>query len=129
MDMKRVALGLVLLATTGCETGGLSPSASVTTTLPGVTESRFKLDWSTTPDIQNQQAIEGHVENVSGWTAVNVQFLVLALDSSGQVVAQRLEWLGGPLPAGGRAFFKIRRLPAADRYRVSIWSHSAIRGD
>ena len=129
--MRRIPLlllGLTFVATTGCETAGLSPSASVTTTLPGVTESRFKLDWSVAPNARSQ-TVEGHIENVSGWTALNVRLLVQALDPAGQVVDQRLEWLGGPVPAGGRSYFRIAGLPAADRYRVSVWSHSAIRGD
>ena len=129
--MRRISLvllGLTLVATIGCQSAGLSPSASVTTTLPGVTESRFKLDWSATSNARGQM-VEGHIENVSGWTAVNVRLLVQALDPSGQVLDQRLEWLGGPVPAGGRSYFRIGGLPAADRYRVSVWSHSAIRGD
>jgi hypothetical protein len=126
--LGRVLLGLTLVATTGCESAGLSPSASVTTTLPGVTESRFKVDWAAASNARGQ-TIEGHIENVSGWTAVNVRLLVQALDPSGQIVDQRLEWLGGPVPAGSRSYFRVGGLPAADHYRVTIWSHSAIRGD
>ena len=64
LNQGLVVLGIALLGVAGCQTAGLAPSASVTTTSPGVTESRFKLDWSTTANGQNQQTVEGHIENV-----------------------------------------------------------------
>ena len=124
-----VPLGLAVLIATGCETAGLTPSASVTTTTPGVTESWFKLDWSVEPEAGDRRKIDGHVENVSGWGATDVQLLVQSLDAAGNLVAQRREWLGGSLPSGSRTFFAIRHLAAADRYRVSVWSYRTFRSD
>ena len=134
---RLVLLGLAVIAFAGCETGagtggvGLAPSASLTTTTPGVTEYRFKVTWSVLPEqTADQKALEGHVENVAGgWGANNVRLLAQSLDSSGTLVGQRLEWLGGSLPPGSRTYFMIRRVAAADQYRVTVWSYQAYRGD
>ena len=130
---RLVLLGLAVIAFAACETGGvgLAPSASLTTTTPGVTDYRFKVTWSVLPEqTADQKALEGHVENVAGgWGANNVRLLAQSLDSSGTLVGQRLEWLGGSLPPGSRTYFKIRRVPVADQYRVTVWSYQAYRGD
>ena len=119
-------LGASALGHAGCESVGMVPSASVTTTTPGVTERWFKLDWSVQPENGDQRMIDGHVENVSGRPVMNVQLLVQSLDASGALLAQQRQWLGGGLPGGSRTYFAIRHVAAADRYRVSVWSYSAV---
>src|SRR5262249_24512869 len=94
--VRLVPLAFVVLPLTGCETGagagGLVPSASVTTTTPGVTDYRFKVTWSVLPEATpDQKALEGHIENVAGgWGAHNVRLLAQSLDSSGNLVGQKL---------------------------------------
>ena len=50
-----------------------------------------------------------------------MQILAQALDGSGAVVGQRLEWVPGVLPPGGSLYFTVDALPPADAYRVSVW--------
>ena len=116
-------LGAALLGSAGCESAGMVPSASVTTTTPGVTEQWFKLDWSAEPEAGGQRIVDGHVENLSGRLVTDVQLLVQSFDASGALVAQKRQWLGGDLPAGSRTYFAFRRLAPAGRYRVSVWSY------
>ena len=123
---QAVCAGLVALIATGCAEMGMTPSATVTTTTPGVTERWFKLDWTVEPDSGDQRKLDGHVENMSGRPVTSVQLLIQSLDASGNLLDQRRQWLGGDLPNGARQFFAARRLPLADQYRVSVWSYTAI---
>ena len=123
---RGVGLVLVTVLGAGCADIAMSPSATVTTTMPGVTERWFKLDWTVAPDRGDQRKLDGHVENHSGRPVTAVQLLIQALDTSGNLVDQRRQWLGGDLPNGARQFFAARHLPAAEEYRVSVWSYSAV---
>lgn len=118
-------LALVVFGLGACSAVGVTPSASMTTTTPGVTERWFKLEWNVTPELGGTSTVDGDIYNASGRCVSRVQLLVQELDASGALVGQRLEWLPGPLPAGERAYFKIAHLPGADQYRVSIWSYDA----
>jgi hypothetical protein len=114
-------LGLVTLVG-GCAgaTGGLTPSASVTTAILGW-ESRMSLDWEA-----SGQDIAGYVNNKYGSHFVNVQLLAQGLDANGNVVGQKLEWLQGMVPAHQRTYFRIPNMPPAARYRVSVWAFDSL---
>lgn len=114
--------GLVV-ALAGC---AAAPSATVTTTMPGVAERMFTLDWTAQPDARGARTLEVQVENRSHWDVRNVQLLVQALDGSGGLVSQRREWLGGEMTIGSRRSVEVRGLPAADQYRVTVWSYDVI---
>lgn len=118
-----VGVSALLAALTGC---ALAPSESVTTTMPGVAERMFALDWTAQPDARGARKLEGHMENRSHFDVRNVQLLVQALDASGGVVSQRREWVGGEMSIGARRYFEVRDLPAADQYRVTVWSYDVI---
>jgi len=49
------------------------------------------------------------------------RILGMAVDSSGKVVAQRIEWVPGGVPGFGSVYFEIDHLPAAPSYRVTVW--------
>ena len=123
-----VALGLItMLGVTGCGVQwGVQPSLTLTTTTPGVTERWLKLDWTVEPDTGTARQLSGHVENMSGRPITQVQLLIQSLDGTGNLVDQRRQWLGGGLGPGGRQYFAVRHLPAADQYRVNVWSYNAV---
>ena len=103
---------------------GLSPSASVTTTIQGW-ERWLNLEW-TAEARASGQAIDGYVYNTYGQPAGNVRLLAQALDAGNTVVAQKIEWVPGIVPNFNRSYFKISPLPPADHYRVSVWSFDII---
>ena len=49
-------------------------------------------------------------------------------DASGNVIGQRLEWLPEMIPALGRAYFEIPKMPPAAQYRVTVWSYDRLKG-
>ena len=127
--MRPMGLALVLaVMVVGCATSETTPSASVTTLMPD-TERWFKLSWEAAPEKNaDQRRLRGYVENTYGEAAARVQLLAQALDSSGAVVGQRVEWLSGVVPGFGRAYFEIQKMPKADHYRVTVWSYERIQG-
>jgi hypothetical protein len=114
-----VALAPVVGGCAGA-TGGLTPSATVTTAIQGW-ESRLSLDWEA-----NGQEISGYVNSKYGSHIINVQLLAQGLDANGNVVGQKLEWLNGMVPALQRTYFRIGNMPPAARYRVSVWAFDSI---
>ena len=117
----RGIIALAVLSVTACSTASTTPSASVTTLQP-VWPSYFTLDWSLEPAEAGWQKIDGYVySNSKAFPARNMQILAQALDESGSVIGQRLEWVPGVLPPGGWIYFTVGALPPANAYRVSVW--------
>jgi hypothetical protein len=118
--------GLIALVSLvgGCAgaTGGLTPSATVTTAVQGW-ESRLGLDWAVTG-----QAISGYVYSTYGSPIVNVQLLAQGFDANGTLVGQRIAWLPGTVPALQRSYFEIPNMPPAATYRVSVWAFDTLEG-
>jgi hypothetical protein len=71
--------------------------------------------------------LSGYVENTYGEAAAKVQLLGQALSQSGDVVGQRLQWVHGAIPGFGRVYYEIPGMPAADHYRVTVWSYERIQ--
>jgi hypothetical protein len=121
----------VIASVAGCasaEKYGLTPSPVITTTTPGATENWFRLEWDVTPDAGQTKRVDGYVYNNYGRPAAFMQLLVQAFDNADNLIDQRLDWVGSPVPPLSRSYFSIRRLPTADRYRVSVWSYTIQRG-
>ena len=117
----RSLVALALLCVSACAESSVIPSASVTTADP-VWPEYFTLEWSLRPADAGRQRIDGYVYNNSkGFPADRMQILAQALDRSGSVIAQRLEWITNIIPPSGRAYFTVGALPAANVYRDSIW--------
>ena len=117
-------LGLITLAITACATGGdgLAPTASFTTLMPGW-ESKFSVDWKVTPAPDGSQLIFGRVTSHYGQYAEPFLLLGQALDSSENVVSQRVERVPGGVPGFNSTYYEISRMAAADHYRVTVWSY------
>lgn len=120
-----VGVLVLMLFAAGCATaGGLAPSAATTTAVVGW-ERWLRLDWSVEPRATGHD-IEGYVQSLHGSTAENVRLLAQGLDASGNVLANRIQWVGGPVPGLQATYFKIAKMPAAERYRVSVWAFDSV---
>ena len=119
---------LAALSAVGCATPDTTPSATVTTLMPG-SERFFRINWEVTPERGDAtRRLSGYVENTYGEGVDRVQLLGQALDASGAVVGQRLQWVLGAIPGFGRAYYEIPGLPPAEHYRVTVWAFDRIQG-
>lgn len=125
--MRLVAAATLMLVATGCATVDTTPSATVTTLMPG-SERWFRINWDVRPEGGDSRRLSGYVENTYGEAAGRVQLLGQALDSSGAVVGQRLQWVFGAIPGFGRVYYEIPGMPPADHYRVTVWAYERIQG-
>ena len=121
-----MAVGLALVAA-GCATPDTTPSATVTTLMPG-SERFFRVNWDVRPERGDTRRLSGYVENTYGEAAARVQLLGQALDTSGAVLGQRLQWVHGAIPGFGRVYYEIPGMPPADHYRVTVWAFERIQG-
>jgi hypothetical protein len=117
----------LVLAVAGCATVETTPSATVTTLMPG-SERFFRINWDVRPERGDTRRLSGYVENTYGEAAGRVQLLGQALDTSGGVVGQRLQWVHGAIPGFGRVYYEIPGMPAAENYRVTVWAFDRIQG-
>lgn len=122
-----VVVGMLVGVLVGCATMDTQPSATVTSLVPNV-QRWFRVDWTAEPAHDGERHLRGYVESALGEPANKVQLLAQALDGSGNVVAQRLEWVPETIPAFGRQYFDIRKMPPAADYRVTVWAFERIKG-
>ena len=85
-------------------------------------EQFFKLDWQA-ENRGGRPVVWGHILNDWGMPAANIRLLVEGIGSGGEIVGQRVEWLGGgTLPPGIRVYFELRPAQPAPAYRVSVFA-------
>jgi len=72
--------------------------------------------------------LQGSIVNSYGVMANRVQLLVDSLDSSGQIVAQRVEWLvGSNLPGFSTTYYEVPVRVSAAGYRVSVFAFDFVQ--
>jgi hypothetical protein len=71
--------------------------------------------------------VSGTVRNISGWGIVRIQLLVEGLGPDGQVLDQRVVWLGTDLPAGQRAYFETPGFARATAHRVRVFAFDSVQ--
>ena len=99
---------------------------SLTPHFPGW-ERYFTVSWEPF-ERRGQPYLSGYIVSSYGVTATRVQLLVDSLDSSGQIVAQRVEWLGGSnLPGFSRSYFEVPIRQQAPSYRVSVFAFDFVQ--
>ena len=77
---------------------------------------------------RDQPYLRGNITNRYGVLATRVQLLVDSLDSSGKIVAQRVEWLvGSNLPGFSQTYFEVPIREQASAYRVSVFSFEFVQ--
>jgi hypothetical protein len=114
------AVGMLLAS---CSTGAIAPSATMTTLTPGA-DQWFRLTWEPVPESDGKHVrLRGYVENTYGEPVGRVQLLAQALDTSGNVVDQKIVSVPGAVPAFDRVYYEIPALLQATRYRVTVWAY------
>jgi hypothetical protein len=116
----------ILGVCSGCLTYGPDPSGTTTTLSPGA-DQWIKIDWDAVPRPDGTVRLEGFVNNTYG-SAARLQLLAQARDASGNVIAQKLWWLG-IIGGFGRVSYRISGLPSASSYSVTVWSYTRIESD
>jgi hypothetical protein len=116
-----ITVGLLLAS---CTTADISPSATVTTLMPDA-ERWFRLiSWEPVPENDGAHVrLRGYLENTYGEAVGRVQLLAQALDTSGNVVDQKIAWVPGAVPAFDRVYYEIPSMLTANRYRVTVWAY------
>jgi len=71
--------------------------------------------------------VKGSVWNTANWSTKRIQLLVDAVDAGGQVVNQKVIWLGVDLAPGTHAAFEVP-MPTSPAYRVSVFAFESGRG-
>jgi hypothetical protein len=90
-------------------------------------ERYFTVSWEPF-ERRGEPYLSGYVVSSYGVTASRVQLLVDSLDSSGQIVAQRVEWLGGGnLPGFSRTYFEVPIRHQAPSYRVRVFAFDFVQ--
>ena len=103
-----------------------APAQSLAPTSPGW-ERYFAVSWEPF-ERRGQPYLGGYIVSSYGVTATRVQLLVDSLDSSGQIVAQRVEWLSGSNLAGfSSTYFEVPIRQQASRYRVSVFAFDFVQ--
>ena len=125
--LSRVAVGMLLAILGGCATTDTQPSATVTSLVPDV-QRWFKVEWTADAQRDGERRLSGYVQSAVKEPVTKVQLLAQALDGSGNVIAQRLEWVPETIPAFGRQYFDIPKMPPAADYRVTVWAFDRIKG-
>ena len=79
-------------------------------------------------DRGGQPYLRGNITSKYGVTATGVRLLVDSLDSSGKIVAQRVEWLGGSnLPGFSQTYFEVPIRERASAYRVGVFAFDFVQ--
>ena len=127
----RISVALVIarsILIASCSTAAITPSATVTTLSPDA-ERLFRISWETTPEHDGTHVrLRGYLDNLYGETAARVQLLGQSLDTSGNVVDQKIEWVPGTVSSFGRVYYEIPGIRPAGQYRVTVWAFDRGRG-
>jgi hypothetical protein len=121
--MRAIAALLVLVLALSA-----APLASATSLTPLIVgwERFFKLEWHAPAG--NGHPITGYILNDWGFPATRIQLLVEGLAQDGQVLNQRVEWLGTLLTPGMRAYFEVPAPGPAPTYRVRVFAFDWLQG-
>ena len=91
-------------------------------------EQFFKLTW-TVEERKGKPVVIGKIYNNWGFAAANVRLLVDELDADGQIVDQKLGWLGFTLTPGTTAPFAVPVAHATPNHRVSVFAFDWVQAD
>ena len=118
--IKAVVVVLTLLTTT------LSATAALLQPLTVDWPQYFRIE-SEPSARDGRTVVKGTVWNTANWSTKRIQLLVDAVDAGGQVVNQKVVWLGVDLAPGTHAAFEVP-MPTSPGYRVSVFAFESGRG-
>ena len=119
----RVVVLAVVAGVLGFSAGCARPAQSPQLVQPLSVDwaSYFTVEWQASPQ-DGRALVSGKVTNTTGWGARRIQLLVEGLDPTGQVVSQRVVWLGVDLPSASHGFFEVPVVPTSASYRVQVFA-------
>jgi len=122
-----VTLGVITVAVSACASTGnpLTSPTEFDSLAPGW-QSKYSVAWDVAPSPDGTNRVYGRITSHWGQYASPFRVLGMAVDSSGKVVAQRIEWVPGGVPGFASVYFEIDRLPAAPSYRVTVWDYTLL---
>ncbi len=122
-----IKLSLLVAAVSACAPIGnpLTQPTEYDTLMPGW-ESKFSIEWKTQPQPDGTSLLYGHITSHYGEHASPSRVLGMAVDSSGKVIGQRIEWVSGGIPGFAHVYFEIGHLPVAASYKVTVWDYTLI---
>ncbi len=122
-----LGLGAIALLVSACATASnpLTRATEFDSLVPGW-QSKFALDWKVEPAQDGSAVLYGRVSSQYGQFASPFRVLGIAVDSSGKVVGQRIEWVPGGVPGFTQVYFEIDKMVAAASYRVTVWDYTFI---
>ena len=122
-----VELALIAVVVSACATGGdpLTSRTEYDTLVPGW-ESKFSIAWKSEPARDGTNRVYGRIASHYGQYASPFRVLGMAVDASGKVVGQRVEWVPGGVPGFTQVYFEIGHLAAAASYRVTVWDYTFV---
>ena len=122
-----VTLGVIAVAVSACASMGnpLTASTEYDSLAPGW-QSKFSIDWKVEPSRDGTSRLYGRITSHWGQFASPFRVLGMAVDSSGKVLAQRIEWVPGGAPGYASVYFEIGPLPVAPSYRVTVWDYTIL---
>ena len=103
-------------------------SAAPLQTLAVGWEQFFTLTW-TVSEHKGRPVVSGRIYNNGNFAAANLRLLVDELDADGQVVDQKLSWLGFMLTPGTTAPFEIPVAHRTPNHRVSVFAFDWVQSD
>lgn len=122
-----VLLGVIVAAVSACAGQGnpLMGPTEFDSMVPGW-QSKFSLDWKIAPAPDGTNRLYGRIASHYGQHAAPFRVLGMALDASGKVIGQRIEWVPGGVPGFTEVYFEVDRLAVAASYRVTVWDYSFV---
>jgi hypothetical protein len=122
-----LGLGAVCLLASACATASnpLTRTTEFDSLVPGW-ESKFAIDWKEQPSKDGTNIVYGRIYSHYGQFASPFRVLGMAVDSSGKVIAQRIETVPGGVPGFTQVYFEINKMVAAASYRVTVWDYTFI---
>jgi hypothetical protein len=135
LSMRMLARSLLSWVTLGVITVAVSACASIGNPLTGPTEfdslapgwqSKYSVAWEVAPSQDGTNSLHGRITSHWGPYASPSRVLGMAGDSSGKVVAQRIEWVPGGVPGFASVYFEIGHLPVAPSYQVTMWDYTLL---
>jgi hypothetical protein len=117
-----VAVALFALIATTMNAAGASLLQSLNVDWPQY----FRIE-SESSARDGRTVVKGNVWNTANWSTKRIQLLVDAVDAGGQVVNQKVIWLGVDLAPGTHAAFEVP-MPTSSAYRVSVFAFESGRG-
>jgi hypothetical protein len=115
--MRNVVLGLVVgLVFVVALAGGASAQ------LQADVAKQLRVEWGPSTETWTRPRLVGHVYNDSTYRIGSVRLRLEILDTSNQVIGEKLAWIYIDVPARSRAYFAVPRPPGAEGFRVTVES-------